>query len=145
MHTLFYYSTYAPLLVVTVFIIASSVRACYFGKKVCFIGQNGVESDAIILNIELIKAKEAGSLQTIKFRVHVQPCDKRSFVTEFDQKTNTIVNDHLEVGNTIRIKYHPKSPRSVMPVKGQQDILGHKKRPGKFPGPLIDTHRVTFL
>lgn len=132
MDTLFYYSTYAPLLVVTVFIVASSARECFSGKKVCFISQNGVESDAIILNIELIKPKEVGSLEKIKFRVHVRPHDKRSYVTEFDQATNRIVYHHLEVGTKIRIKYDPKSPKNVLPVKGIRPFSGAIKKAGKI-------------
>jgi hypothetical protein len=66
-----YYSTYIPLLIVTIFVVLSSLRACCTGKEIQFISQHGIESEAIILSIDLIKDKETGSLGKIKFRVQV--------------------------------------------------------------------------
>lgn len=112
-----YYSTYTPLLVVTMFVVLSSLRACLAGAGIQSLYRYGVESDAIILSIELIKAKEAGSLGKIKFRVQVQPYDQRNYIAEFDQASARFQFNQRDVGRKVRIRFDPKAPKNVLIVR----------------------------
>ncbi len=112
-----YYSTSIPLLIVTMLVILSSLRACLAGAGIQPICRYGVESDAIILSIELIKAKESGSLGKIKFRVQVQPYDQRNYIAEFDQASARFQFNQRDVGRKVRIRFDPKCPEQVLLIK----------------------------
>jgi hypothetical protein len=78
------------------------------------IADRGIESEATILDVELLNNELRSSASKIRIRLQVEPEKHRNYVIELDRWTDKSELPGFQIGSRIHVKYDPVRPKRVV-------------------------------
>ena len=108
-------SLIAIIALMTVFLLWKLITLTFElkSKSTKRVMQNGIEADAIVLDLQLT-GLQIGNQPQVAIQVQVQPDKSRNFVTEMKETLSFADIHELHTGCHVRVKYNPHNHKEIV-------------------------------